>query len=274
MVLKKTGDTYKQNPFSGINTTTFSFAYSDKEFENFSTDNRKVFSFGLRTKFLRFYNTSEVQTYYHKISKVLTAILMNLPDDIEDKMLQFSDDEEKKTAILNEYLKTKKAIELLKEKDLYTKPLKPVFQMDGAIGYSTLFKENTISSATLNRVGAWITTELSLIFNKDSKTSKSNNYLNAFVIARYIEDGFNIENKKVTYRDLGGKLELEFGKFSLGYEYIKRNGGTYNTRSVGNVKYLVNKNISLNGGFGKDFNSDENLVALFGLNWGLNFDDK
>ena len=40
-------------------------------------------------------------------------------------------------------------------------------------------------------------------------------------------------------------------------------------RSVGNITYQVNNNISVTGGFGKDFPSDNNLVTILGINWGL-----
>ena len=91
-----------------------------------------------------------------------------------------------------------------------------------------------------------------------------------FLTSRYIEDEFNLNENILYYRDIGGKLEFEIGKFSLGYEYIDRNGSIDKVRSVGTIKYLINNNLSLNGGFGKDFSLEENLVTLFGINWGIN----
>jgi hypothetical protein len=265
-------DGKKQNAFSGLNTTTVSFAYANKEFEGLTMGERKVFSLGLRTKLLRFYNKSGVTEYHGKVSKVLAGI--SYPNSVLQKLVAAGDDEDKKTKIVNDYLKSKdgrnqqKALDDL-QKDIYKKPLKPIFQIDYALGYSSLFKENNVDSGTLNRFGSWMTAELSLQLNKKAADSKTNNYLNVFAISRYIEDGFNTADVTMFYRDLGTKVEFEFGKFSFGYEYIDRNGSIDSERSVGTIKYVINKNVSLNGGFGKDFEVTDNLVTLFGINWGL-----
>lgn len=267
-----------QKPFSGTNTTTISFAYANKEFENLINENRKVFSLGLRTKLFRLYNTQDVNDYSKKITNVLKKILLELPDEFDDKILEINSNteisdevkEEKKKEILSVYFNTESGLKHLNDLEMYKKPLKPFFQIDASIGYSSLFEENKIDSKTLNRFGAWLTSEFSLILNKDSDESKSNNYINLFLTSRYIEDEFNLNENTFYYRDFGGKIELELGKFSLGYEYIDRNGSIDKERSVGTIKYLINKNISLNGGFGKDFSSEDNLVTLFGINWGIN----
>lgn len=265
--IEKTGGEYKQKPFSGINTATFSVAYANKEFENLIDENRKVFSVGFRTKLLRFYDKNEVVKYHDKVSTILSNI--TYPTSVLLDISNASTPEEK-TKIINKYFKTDEGVKNLRNLEMYKKPIKPIFQIDFAIGYSSLFEENKASSNTLNRFGTWLTSEFSLILNKDSDDSKSNNYVNLFLTSRYIEDEFNLNENTLYYRDFGGKIELELGKFSLGYEYIDRNGSIDNERSVGTIKYLINKNISLNGGFGKDFSSEENLVTLFGINWGIN----
>lgn len=277
---KKEDGKFSQNHFSGIfNAMTISFAYANKEFENFSTQQRRVFSLGLRTKLLRFYNKKMVDTYYEKSLNVLKGFEGNLPFEIIRELSKYPGEDDKnvqkRNSIIEKFKKTDKGKSLVKEiesfeKEITQNPLKPIFQIDGAIGYSALFKENNIGSGTLHRFGVWLTSEFSMILNKNSKNSKGNNYLNLFLIGRYVEDGFYSNEKTLFYRDFGGKAEFEFGKFSFAYEYIKRNGGINNTRSVGSIKYLLSKNMSLNGGFGKDFNSKENLVTLFGINFGIN----
>lgn len=270
--IKEENGKVTQNPFSGLNTTTISFAYANKEFENFADGERKVFSIGGRTKLLRYYNKQDAINYDSKISNILKDI--DWPSSVIIAASNASSQEEK-TKIFKDYLESSKGkselgaqIEKLK---VYKKPIKPVFQIDGAIGYSTLFKENNIKSATVDRLGIWLTSELSLILNKDSDESNSNNYINVFLVGRYIEDGFLNNEGKLFYRDIGGKLELELGRISLSYEYIDRYGSIKSNRSVGNIKFIVNKDVSLSGGFGKDFSSEDNLVALFGINWGINF---
>ena len=265
--LKKVGSKYKQNIFSGLNTSTFSFAYANKEFADLIDKERKVFSVGFRTKLIRVYNEKEAVDYYNKVSSILTNIIY--PNSILAK-IGAANTQDEKTKIINDYFKTEEGIKHLKNLDIYKKPIKPIFQIDFAMGYSSLFEENKIDSKTLNRFGTWLTSEFSLILNKDSDKSDSNNYINLFLTSRYIEDGFNLNENTVYYSDFGGKIELELGSFSFGYEYIKRNGSVDSERSVGIVKFLINKNLSLNGGFGKNFNSEENLVTLFGINWGIN----
>ncbi|MFH6988024.1 hypothetical protein ACHRVW_09790 [Flavobacterium collinsii] len=75
------------------------------------------------------------------------------------------------------------------------------------------------------------------------------------------------------YRDFGSKVNFDFGRFSFGYEYIKRYGTIKSERSVGNISFAIDKNISVTGGFGKDFEVTDNLLAIFGINWRLNFGD-
>lgn len=258
---------YKQKPFSGITrATSLSFAFLNKDFDNLSDGDKKVYSLGFRTKIFRLYQKKKVETTYKNISKILQNIVVT--PEVLAKANE-TDDENEKQKIIRDFYNTDEAISQLKEGGLY-KTIKPIFQIDGALGYSILFEENSINSSTLNRFGTWLTSELSLPINLKKEESKTNNYINAFVVVRYVEDGFNLNSNNLFYRDLGGKIELEIGKFNFGYEYIKRNGSVESERSVGNIKFLINKDVSITGGFGKDFSSEENLVTLFGINWGLN----
>lgn len=243
---------------------TISFAYVNKEFNNVEAE-RKVFSLGARTTIFKWYNDYQKKKIYNAAinrAEKLKNISAPLPvvKQGEDAVKKYIEEQYK---------------EIAKTDTAFNKTVKPVFQVDGALGYGILFRENNIKSKTLNRFGSWITTNLSLrIFKKGGKTKK-NNYLNIFTIARYVEDGFLLNTDGTTdtmyYRDIGGKVQLEVGDFSLGYEYIKRNGSVNSHRSLGNLKYVINKDVSITGGFGKDFTDTNNLITLFGVNWGLNF---
>ncbi|WP_136582873.1 hypothetical protein [Psychroserpens sp. NJDZ02] len=146
------------------------------------------------------------------------------------------------------------------------KTVKPVFRLDGAIGYSVLFKENEVNTATANRFGAWLTADVAVQLNSQS-------YLHFYGIGKYVDDGFNIDNAGLYsnqyFWDYGGKVELELKKLKFSYEYLMRSIDSEQFRSVGNITYQVNNNISVTGGFGKDFPSDNNLVTILGINWGL-----
>lgn len=260
----------KQNPFSGLNTTTLSFAYLKKDFETIVGDDElKTFSIGARTTILRFYNKEKI---YNNAQNIATELL-SLPSP-PSRILTMPDGPEKEEALKKFYIDQQKIDERFKP---FQKTIKPIFKLDGAIAYSSLFKDNSSDAGTVNRFGSWLTGEFSLILNEDDDESATNNYFNLLFIARYIEDEFNMEiaNTFTTnyYRDFGVKANFELGKFTFGYEYLKRHGTISSERSVGNISFAIDKNISITGGFGKDFQADDNLLAIFGINWGLNFGD-
>ncbi|RZN83523.1 MAG: hypothetical protein EVB11_04940 [Winogradskyella sp.] len=249
----------KQKPFSGINTTTISLAYVDKSFSGLP-DERKTYSLGVRTTLLRFYNKQKVHDNTIGMATALsnitvpTAVLVQGEEAIQE---YYNSNQEQINALIQPFQKT----------------IKPLFRLDAAIGYSVLFKENEIDSGTANRFGSWLTAETSLILNEGSE-AKTNNYFNLFVTARYIEDGFNTTNNTFFtnyYRDFGGKVEFEFGRIGFAYEYISRDGTINTERSVGSINFTITKDISVNGGFGKDFTvTDDNLITIFGIHWGIN----
>ena len=247
----------KQNPFAGWNTTTFSFAYVDKEFNGMTTS-RKAFALGGRTTLIRLYNKQKVYNNYLAMSNALANITppMSVLTAGEEAIKAYY--KSHYTEALTPYLKT----------------IKPVFRLDGAVGYSTLFKENDIDSGTASRFGCWLTAELSLLLNGKSTTAKHNNYVNILALGRYVEDGYNMDAAMQFdtryYRDWGVKTSLDLGRFNLSYEYIVRNGVIKQERSVGTLGFILTKDVSISGGFGKDFPSNDNLITLLGLHWGLN----
>lgn len=81
---------------------------------------------------------------------------------------------------------------------------------------------------------------------------------------------FTTNTERFTAFDLGAKTELELGKFSIGYEYINRSGDLQGYRSAGVARYRALENIYLTGVFGKNFGDRDDLIAIFGVQWGLN----
>lgn len=149
--------------------------------------------------------------------------------------------------------------------------IQPVFRLDGAVGYSWLFKDNNFDSKTVNRFGSWLTGDLALRLT-DAQ------YLHIYAIARYIDDGFQVNQEgdftTLNFLDFGGKVELEINKFKLSYEYLERTGEDAMYRSVGNVYYQLTKSLGITGGFGKDFQVDDNLVSILGISWGIDSGEK
>ena len=155
---------------------------------------------------------------------------------------------------------------------------KPLFLWDLASAYSVLFPSNQYKTTQPDRIGLWSTITIS---KNLSKNEKKNNFINAYLFSRYLEDK-SVYNKtnlnyndKFKYLDFGVKLQLDFNKFSFGYEYIKRNGDGNDFRSVGIIQFQLRKEVYLTGGFGKNFESDnqKNLVTLFGIRFGFNEKD-
>jgi len=145
---------------------------------------------------------------------------------------------------------------------------KPVFTLDGAVGYNNFFLDNNYSNSHFGRFGAWTT--LNYAKNLDSLSS---DYINFYALGRYISDGTVLVNNKYTtqnYYDFGGKLEFEFRNLSIGYEYIYRSNDLTGTfRSNGQIKYKVSDQVILTGAFGKNFGTNNNLISLLGINWGI-----
>lgn len=289
------------DPFKALQTnTSFSVAYTSKEFQGFE-DEKKVAAIGLRT------------TLFQKFSKKQTDKIVNILSDISDSYSNDALNKYNGTLVFSnaivtremadEYIKSKTipqnyidiATNVLTQnpdfissyadgKSLATayfneiterivkfyynpKNIKPILRLDGAVAYSLLFKENKIDSHTAKRLGGWITLDIVLPFN-------DKNYFHLYAISRYIDNGFNLDMEENYFEtgfwDIGGKLELELGKFNLSYEYLQRDGDDEQYRSVGNITYQISKKMSFTGGFGRDFPvDDDNLVTILGINWSL-----
>lgn len=154
--------------------------------------------------------------------------------------------------------------------DLSANKPKPVFVFDVAGGYSHFFDSKQFSGGQSGKIGGWATLNGNFRLQRDDNTK----YLSLYLYARYLSDrtipdaaatGFVSEE----YFDLGGKAAFEYRKLSFAYEYIHRTKDKDNYRSVGSVSYKFNDHISLNGGFGKNFEKADNLVTFLGVSWGI-----
>ena len=172
---------------------------------------------------------------------------------------------------LREFFEQDKEVQRSEEnaiKDILTR--KPIFAIDGAVGYNNFFIDNNYSDCHFGRFGAWLTVNYASHLDKDDN---GKNYLNFYAIGRYLSDGttlINFKYIKQKYYDFGGKIELEFKKISIAYEYIYRLDKISNTfRSNGLLKYKISDQLFLTGAFGKNFGNSNNLISLLGLNFGL-----
>ncbi|GAA3631421.1 hypothetical protein [Flavivirga jejuensis] len=297
---------YIIDPFKSIQTnTSFSLGYINKKFQGFE-DEKKTLAIGLRTTLLELYGRKRTKkvlgiinvvdkAYSNeaitKFDKYIRGFSLTTPDrkKSEDYVnngvipKEYSDAAVKFLQRYTEYGSVyadgaslvKAYFEETSKKVLgfYFNPknIKPLIRLDGALAYSELFKENEINANTAKRIGSWLTLDVAIQLN-------DKNYFHIYAISRYIDNGFNIDAEQnyfnTNFWDIGGKLEFELDKFKLSYEYLKRDGYGEQYRSVGNLVYQINKKMSITGGFGKDFPQNDNLITLFGINWGLDLGEK
>lgn len=152
---------------------------------------------------------------------------------------------------------------------------KPFFALDVAVAYSHFMgdKSQDMNDA-FGRLGFWATGDLAFYTPTIGKQS----HVHVYGVFRYLRDGLNIDPDSGDLRienatDYGAKIALELDKLSFGYEYITRDSENNNEeRSIGSIRYKISEAFTINGGFGKNFRSEGSTVALFGIQWGLDFD--
>ncbi len=257
------------NPFAGIKMTSLSLAYVNKTIKEDQPATSNI-SIGLRSTLIRFYRNDYYQELLDanlyavsRLKRLETAkeaagatpdLLFSDPKRYHQIVKRVIDSVEKSDSLIT-------MIEKLKEK--------PVFAIDGAVAYNAYFIDNNFSSNQSGRLGVWLTLNYSYRFSKNSS-----NYLNIYGVGRFISDNTNLEDDmagdRTEYFDFGGKMELEFDKLTIAYEFIHRIndiGDTY--RSSGLLKYKINDNLYLTGAFGRNFGDADNLITLLGINWGI-----
>ncbi len=153
--------------------------------------------------------------------------------------------------------------------------LKPLFIINTAFGYSQVYLGNKYATAQKDKVSGWITMSYNNLLNPTE--DDNHQYFSIYLLGRFLNDNMFFDksiNQFITKNniDIGGKVELEFNDLSFGYEYVARTNEANNYRSVGSIKYKISKELFLNGGFGKNFEKNDNLVSFLGINWGIDLD--
>lgn len=223
-------------------------------------DSLSNLSIGLRTNLLTIQNPKRIKVFNKaekKYNEDIYKILVNEePENLPNNP---------------EYIKLTKEYNKLLDSvaSLNTKPL---FSVDIAGGYSHVFTNNNYNSGTKGKVASWLTFSYNNEINTNPNGTAS--YISFYGIGRFIQDNVYFEESTNSiiskdFFDCGGKIEIDFGKLMFGYEYVSRLNEDNNYRSVGTVKYKISKDVLLNGGFGKNFENNQNLVSFLGINWGL-----
>lgn len=145
---------------------------------------------------------------------------------------------------------------------------KPLLAFNIAAAYNHRYYNNEFDSNDFGRFGVWGTFVV-------SPSIEDKNFLSIYVFSRYLIDGDGppsviTSEDKFNAFDLGIKGELEFNKLAIGYEYVNRTGDLEGYRSAGTIKYRALENIYLTGTFGNNFEEQDDLITLFGIQWGFN----
>ncbi|GEM_PF-1367715 len=294
---------YKNNIFSEAKNVSVSFAFlRNYKIEDLDTENPSV-SFSLRTTVFKIRNKKNIEAITKSnanISKQLTDIQKEFErsqeyNDIETSNASPDEKNERRARALEkfvtDYYKT--------ETENYKKYLdeKPAFQLDVASAYSTFFLDNQFKNNQFGKLGFWMTmssginlertktpkkkedenNEKSKVIIKEASTtdaSKIEKRLNFYAVARYMQDKtvYDVANgfSRTDNYDFGGKIELVYNRFSIGYEFIYRSSDLDNTyRSNGIINYKVSDSVYINAAFGKNYGDKNNLITFLGLNWGL-----
>ncbi len=272
----------KQNIFYGLRSTNLSFGSVFKDSSKKLPVDVNYIAYAFRTNIINLRNKNAVNKLTESILSVNSA-LQKVQSEARKKCKDLGGRERIK-CIGEEITKSKDSVLKATRKNFMDYlMIRPVFSADIAFASSTAFGNNSISNSKSYRTGGWITLAYNqpLVSAKKVKENISNlieckNYVNAFFLFRILKENATNDFKIFTKKnmiDLGGRIEFEFDKFSFSIESIKRmdnnKKGMNTSRTVGIIQYKIWKDFFLLGTFGKDFSEINNLVTLFGFNWGF-----
>lgn len=272
----------KENPFAGIKFTSVSVAFLNKDLiPDTITASQKIFSAGIRTTILKFHKKGYADTLNNKLK---------FWHDEAQKELEQLQSKQEALARANDSAEANKAkaeirsiqAQMQQSKQFKSASIaneirdiineKPIFSWDVAAAYAIYGINDSIWRT--GRSGIWTT--LSTYIPLDKKGDKPENYFNLNFSLRYLFDNYQKDDKGIISKnhsvDLGGKLAFELNQFSIGIESLYRySNGVSNTqnRTVGLLTYKIKDNLYLTGAFGKNFDSPNKLISLFGINWGF-----
>lgn len=229
-----------------------------------STLNVSNLSFGIRTQLVQI-RSKESTGRFRSSHRAMNQCLSNVLDQIT----LVDPNAPNRNAIINDIVRNDTS--LAKARENFSKVLteKPTFTLELAAGYNLAFDSSDFKSGRTGRLGAWLNADY-IVYHKNST------YLHLTGLARYLYDK-NSKDGNGTYLkndclDWGGKVELELGKLSSAFEYVKRNNLTQsklNTeRIAGTVRYKVSNDLYVNGTLGNNFGKNS-LLTLFGFQWSI-----
>ncbi len=275
----------KQNIFYGLRSTSISLASVFKDSSKALPVDVNYISYAIRSNIINIKS--------HKIARGLKASIDSVNGALQKVHINAIakcnelPESERITCIGNSIAQAAQSTDSLlkstREQFLNYLNARPAFSVDLALASSMGFGDNKYSNRKTFRTGGWITLAYYQPLISKAKIDEDirnlfecKNYFNAFFLFRMLSENKTLDYKSFTKEnliDFGGRAEFEFNRFSISVESIRRiNQDTKSlntTRTVGIFQYKVNDNLFLLGTFGKDFGTIENIVSLFGINWGF-----
>lgn len=266
-------DKQKQMPFNRIQRASISMAYISSQ-DTGTHQFMSHLSLGIRFNILTIKSKKDIHDL-QQANDSLISYLKKKEERCELYMDQYYpnliyNNRELYKIKIKEFYDTYENSAGIKDSLQYIIAKKPMFSIDGAIGGNGFFINHNIKDSHFGRIGAWITISYSCPLKKELNNK---NYINLYLIGRYLSDGTQKNAEKYFFQhyfDFGGKAELELSRFSIAFEYLYRLNDIEQTfRANGILKYQVADNLYLTCSFGKNFGEINNLIALFGLNFGF-----
>ncbi|MBN8688073.1 MAG: hypothetical protein J0M10_13695 [Chitinophagales bacterium] len=275
------GNFKKQHIFSGLRSTSISLGSIFKDSSKTIPVDVNYLAYGIRANLINIRSKKILQEVTKRIVDINTRLseaITNLngctkfTPGTPEYLKCFGES-------LSKSLKNDSLMKIYRAEYVSLATIRPLFSADLAFASSTAFGNNIYSNHHVYRTGAWLTLALSKPLAKSSdinKQLKSRNYINAYGMLRRMNSNTTKDFSQFTKNrllDLGGRIEIELDKVSFSVETIRRNdqdNKNLNTgKTVGIIQYRISETLYFLGTFGKDFEKVNNLIALFGINWGF-----
>ena len=266
----------KQDPFAGLKFATISFAFAGKDMiPDTQKLNQKIISIGVKATILKLNRKNYANTLANEVREWHAAAQEEFDNnrEVQDKLARYNgDDEEAFQQKLLDNFKTERTGGIVKR---ITEVLaqKPLFSWDIGAAHAIYGIKDSIWRSV--RWGIWTTMSTYLLLTP-GREKNSKNYLTLNLVFRYRSDNYQADKQKKIVRgnslDAGGKFAMEFEKLSVGIEALyrfKNKIADPQNRTVGVLNYKIADNLYLRAAFGKDFKSQNKLIALFGINLGI-----
>ena len=263
----------QKKPFSGLKFSSLSMAFVNQDLIPDAIDSeQKIFSLGFHSNVVKIQHpgyakalNTEIDNWHETVQQELAAMqeaLNQESDPVRRRKLQQE---------LTEKVWPVSSSIASKINSIVNQ--KPLFSWSVSAAWSVYGIDN--SRFETGRIGAW-TTVASFIPVQPAAAEIPTNYLSILGYSRYMHDGFMLEGSEIVESnslDIGGKLGVEISRFTIAWEYVNRDylKGTQKSgnRNVGIINYRLNNSLFINGTFGRDFGPLNEIVTLFGINWGF-----